>query len=110
MISVLLRPTFSADWANLAVTVLDRHGVKRLGYDVVRRGVTRIAAIAVQRFEQCATATVERFDWVVPWRLRRQFNPVLGVDGFGHRHRLFACRQTGIDAALDEHLDDRPRC
>ena len=38
-----------------------------------------------------------------------QFNPALGVDRFGHRHRLFACRQTGIDPALDEHLDDRPR-
>src|ERR1700686_1130123 len=54
-----LSPIEARPVPNLPVAVLDRHGVKRLGYGVVGRGVTRIAAIAVKRFEECATATVE---------------------------------------------------
>jgi hypothetical protein len=42
-----LSPIKARSVPNLPVAVLDRHGVKRLAYGVVRRGVTRIAAIAV---------------------------------------------------------------
>jgi riboflavin biosynthesis pyrimidine reductase len=42
-----LPPIKARSVPNLPVAVLDRHGVKRLGYGVVRRRVTRIAAIAV---------------------------------------------------------------
>src|SRR5215469_18359988 len=42
-----LPPVKARSVPDLAVAVLDCHGVKRLGNGVVRRGVTRIAAIAV---------------------------------------------------------------